>query len=235
MAFGAIVTATIGCGRITGIDTDLARQMPGVLLVMTHENAPHQAPFQPKGEDRHARPKPQLASDKVQYFGQPVALVVAETAEGARAAADKVIVAYERTAGAFALDPASRDAYDPKKTDTGKPSDSKVGDFDSAFEVAAGAGRCDLQDALPEPRHDGAARQPRLVAGRQAHDPLRSLQLVESAHKSIASTLKLSPDKVEVISEYRRRRLRRQAAGLCRRHPGGAGVARAQAAGAGSC
>ena len=54
MAFGVIVTATIGCGRITGINTDMARQMPGVLLVMTHQNAPHQAPFQPKGEDRHA-------------------------------------------------------------------------------------------------------------------------------------------------------------------------------------
>jgi xanthine dehydrogenase YagR molybdenum-binding subunit len=122
MAFGVIVTATIGCGRITGINTDMARQMPGVLLVMTHQNAPHQAPFQPKGQDRHARPKPQLTSDKVQYFGQPVALVVAETAEGARAAADKVIVAYERAAGAFALDSASRDAYDPKKTNTGTPS-----------------------------------------------------------------------------------------------------------------
>ena len=85
MAFGSIVTATIARGRIAGIDTNAARRMPGVLLVMTHENAPRQAPFQAKADDRHARPKPQLASEKVQYFGQPVALVVAETAETARA------------------------------------------------------------------------------------------------------------------------------------------------------
>ena len=57
MAFGVIVTATIGRGRITGINTDMARQMPGVLLVMTHQNAPTQAPFQAKGQDRHARPR----------------------------------------------------------------------------------------------------------------------------------------------------------------------------------
>ena len=87
MAFGSIVGATIARGRVAGIDTNAARRMPGVLLVMTHENAPKQAPFQAKADDRHARPKPQLASDKVQYFGQPVALVVAETAEAARAAA----------------------------------------------------------------------------------------------------------------------------------------------------
>src|SRR3979490_2254199 len=77
LAFGSIVPATIGRGRITGIDAAAARALPGVLLVMTHENAPRQAPFQAKGEDRHARPKPQLASDKGQYFGEPVQLGVA--------------------------------------------------------------------------------------------------------------------------------------------------------------
>ncbi|HEY4893660.1 MAG TPA: xanthine dehydrogenase family protein molybdopterin-binding subunit, partial [Reyranella sp.] len=201
MAFGVIVTATIGCGRITGINTDMARQMPGVLLVMTHQNAPHQAPFQPKGEDRHARPKPQLTSDKVQYFGQPVALVVAETAEGARAAADKVIVAYERTAGAFALDSASRDAYDPRKTNTGAPSDSRVGAFDSAFEVAPV--RVDAIFKTPYQSHAMMEPHGSLASWQDGKLTIRaSLQLVESAHKSIASTLMLSPDKVEVISEY---------------------------------
>ena len=87
MAFGSIVTATIARGRVAGIDANAARRMAGVLLVMTHENVPKQAPFQAKADDRHARPKPQLAGDQVQYFGQPVALVVAETAEAARAAA----------------------------------------------------------------------------------------------------------------------------------------------------
>ena len=96
MAFGSIVTATIGHGRIATINSNAARRMPDVLLVMTHENAPRQAPFQAKAEDRHARPKPQLAGDKVQYYGQPVALVVAETAETARAAASAIIVTYEK-------------------------------------------------------------------------------------------------------------------------------------------
>src|SRR5260370_478848 len=136
MAFGWIVGATIGCGRIASIDAAAARGMPGVLLVMTHENAPRQAPFQPKADHRHARPKPQLAGDAVQYFGQPVALVVAETPEVARAAAEQVTVIYQRKNGAFALDAASRDAYDPEKSASGAPSDSKLGDLEAAMEAA---------------------------------------------------------------------------------------------------
>ena len=151
-----------------------ARRMPGVLLVMTHENAPHQAPFQAKGEDRHARPKPQLTSDKVQYFGEPVALVVAETAEGARAAADSGDRRLRTQPPAPSRsNSASRDAYDPKKTNNGTPSDSTVGAFDSAFEVAPV--RVDAIYKTPYQSHAMMEphAQPRLVAGRQAHDPQR--------------------------------------------------------------
>ena len=201
MAFGSIVTATIGKGRITGIDATAARALPGVLLVMTHENAPAQAPFQAKGEDRHARPKPQLASDKVQYFGEPVALVGAETAEGARAAAQAVAVSYERAKGAFVLESASHDAYDPKKSGNGAPSDSQVGIFDSAFEIAPV--RVDAVYKTPYQSH--AMMEPHASLASWEGDKLTvrsALQLVESAHKSIADTLKLAPDQVEVISEY---------------------------------
>ena len=201
LAFGSIVTATIGRGRITGIDAAAARALPGVLLVMTHENAPRQAAFQAKGEDRHARPKPQLASDKVQYFGEPVALVVAETAEGARAASQAISVTYERVAGAFVLESASRDAYDPMKSGNGAPSDSTVGAFDSAFEVAPV--RVDAIYKTPYQSHAMMEPHASLAWWQDGKLTVRgALQLVESAHKSIASTLQLPTDKVEVISEY---------------------------------
>ena len=194
MAFGSIVTATIGKGRITAIDTAAARALPGVLLVMTHENAPAQAPFQATAEDRHARPKPQLASDKVQYFGEPVALVVAETAEGARAAAQAVTVTYEPAKGAFVLESASHDAYDPKKSGNGSPSDSRVGIFDSAFEISPV--RVDAVYRTPYQSH--AMMEPHASLASWEGDKLTvrsALQLVESAHKSIADTLKLAPER----------------------------------------
>jgi xanthine dehydrogenase YagR molybdenum-binding subunit len=201
LAFGSIVTATIGRGRIKSIDANSARRMPGVLLVMTHENAPRQAPFQAKADDRHARPKPQLASNKVQYFGQPVALVVAETAETARAAASAIVVDYEPEPGAFVLDAASRDAYDPGKSANGAPADSKLGDFDKAF--AAAPVQIDQIYRTPYQSHAMMEPHASLASWRDGKLTVTSaLQLVESAHKSIADTLMLAPDKVEVISEY---------------------------------
>jgi xanthine dehydrogenase YagR molybdenum-binding subunit len=201
VAYGSIVTATIGRGRITAIDTTAARKMPGVLLVMTHENAPSQAPFQAKAENALARPKPQLAGDKVQYFGQPVALVVADTPEGARAAADAITISYQRTTGAFVLESASHEAYDPHKSNTGASSDSKVGIFDSAFEVAPV--RVDAIYRTPYQSHAMMEPHASLASWQDGKLTIRSaLQIVESAHKSIASTLQLPPDKVEVISEY---------------------------------
>lgn len=201
MAFGSIVTATIACGRVAGIDANAARRMPGVLLVMTHENAPRQAPFQAKADDRHARPKPQLASDKVQYFGQPVALVVAETAETARAAASAIVVTYEKAEGAFVLESASGAAYDPGKSANGAPSDSKLGDFDTAFATAPV--KFDAIYKTPYQSHAMMEPHASLASWRDGKLTVTSaLQLVESAHKSIADTLKLEPDKVEVISEY---------------------------------
>lgn len=201
MAFGFIVTATIARGRVTGIDAGAARRMPGVLLVMTHENAPRQAPFQAKADDRHARPKPQLTGDTVQYFGQPVALVVAETAETARAAASAIVVTYEKVEGAFVLEAASASAKDSGKSPTGAPSANELGDFDGAF--AAAPVKVDAMYKTPYQSHAMMEPHASIASWRAGKlSVISALQLVESAHKSIADTLQLEPDKVEVISEY---------------------------------
>ncbi len=195
--------------------------MPGVLLVMTHENAPKQAPFQAKADDRHARPKPQLASDKVEYFGQPVALVVAETAEAARAAASAIVVTYEKAEGAFVLESASGAAYNPGKGPTGAPADSKLGDFDKAF--AAASVKIDAIYKTPYQAHAMMEPHASLASWQDGKLTVTSaLQLVESAYKSIADTLKLEPRQGRGDLRICRRRLRRQAAGLWRRHPRGA-------------
>src|SRR5438105_12311017 len=66
-AFGVIVTSTIGHGRIAKVERREAERAPGVLLVMSHDNAPAQAPFKREGDDRHARPKPQLTEDVIHF------------------------------------------------------------------------------------------------------------------------------------------------------------------------
>ena len=86
-AFLALVQFTVARGRVTAIDASAALAVPGVLAVLTHENAPRLGDV--------AEEIAVLQSDRVQYVGQPVAAVVAETSEVARDAAGRVEVRYD--------------------------------------------------------------------------------------------------------------------------------------------
>jgi len=199
-AFGVIVTSTIGRGTITKVDIKEAEKAPGVVLAMSHENAPAQAPFKREGEDRHGRPKPQLAESRIHYHGEPVALVVADTFEQATAAARLVKVAYQAEAGLYDLEANRKFAYPPASMVAGK-ADSSVGEFDKGF--AEGTTQVDAAYTTPYQSHNPME----LVASLAQWDGDKltvycSAQLVESAHHSIASTLRIPLENVEVISEY---------------------------------
>src|SRR3954470_22815481 len=136
-AYGVIVPAAIGKGRVLSLDVDDAQRAPGVLLVLTKDNAPPQSPWGPVGlPDRFARAEPALDSDEVRYFGFPVAFVVAETFEQATAAAALVRVRYESLPGEYDLRAAGPRAEDPGHISDGTPADSSVGDFEAAFDTA---------------------------------------------------------------------------------------------------
>jgi xanthine dehydrogenase YagR molybdenum-binding subunit len=92
MAHAVLVQSTIARGRIVAIDTAVAARAPGVLAILTHENAPklRKAASGEPGEDRLP-----LADDVVHHAGQHVALVVADTVERARHAASLVAVRYQ--------------------------------------------------------------------------------------------------------------------------------------------
>jgi xanthine dehydrogenase YagR molybdenum-binding subunit len=201
MAYGVVVGASIARGRITALDTGAARRMPGVLLVMTHDTAPKQAPVPPDAKERHARPKPQLASDRVRYFGEPVAVVVARSFETARAAAATIRVGYAAEKGSYVLAEARKDAYTPKPNEETGRSDSKVGDVDAAF--AAAPVKLDATYTTPYQHHN--AMELHGSTAMWHGDKLvvyTAVQLVAAATKSIAATLKMPDDKVQVIAEF---------------------------------
>ena len=95
-AYGYIIGAGIAKGRIASIDTRAALRAPGVLAIVTHENAGTLS----TGEFYVAHA---LAGPKVEHYHQAVAIVVAGTFEEARAAAHLVKVRYAPEKGAFSL------------------------------------------------------------------------------------------------------------------------------------
>ncbi|MGB6194711.1 MAG: xanthine dehydrogenase family protein molybdopterin-binding subunit [Terracidiphilus sp.] len=96
LAHAVAIQSTIGKGRIRSLDASKAKNMPGVVLVLHHGNMEkiyRVFPHQDDGTTNEARPP--FEDDRIYYWGQFVALVVAETLEQACAAADAIRVEYD--------------------------------------------------------------------------------------------------------------------------------------------
>lgn len=99
LLYGSVVNSTIARGRIAHIHTRAAEAVPGVELVLTHENRPPIAGYDKPYEDDDAAdgsPFRPLFNDRILYSGQPIALVVAENLELARYAGSLIKVEYEK-------------------------------------------------------------------------------------------------------------------------------------------
>ena len=198
---GFIVGATIAKGRITGMDTARAERALGVALVLTHRNVAAQAVRDGSLPDSFARPWPVLVSDRIAFFGQPVAFVVAGTFEQARAAAALVDVTYAAEQGAYDLATYKDRAYAPKTANVGLPTDSVVGDLDRAMAEAP----VTLDQTYTTPHHFSQPMEPQACLARWAGDDLHvcvSTQIVAAARMSLAQTLQIPPERVHVDAMF---------------------------------
>lgn len=102
---GALGLSTVAHGRITRMDLDAVRSAPGVIAVITADDIPGENDISPNG----LHDDPIFAPGLVQFYGQPMFAVVAETRRAAREAVTRAEVSYAEEP--FALDPiAARDA-----------------------------------------------------------------------------------------------------------------------------
>ena len=120
VVYGMPVRATIAKGSIASIDTTAAMQSPGVLAVLTHENAPRLKEIDTDQSKETAGNLGEqlvpLQDNKVHYYGQYIALVVAKTYEQARAAAGMVKVKYDADKPKLDLVEALPGAEKPQKS-----------------------------------------------------------------------------------------------------------------------
>jgi xanthine dehydrogenase YagR molybdenum-binding subunit len=192
-AYGHVLGAAIAKGKIVSIDTEAAEREAGVLLIMTYKNAPSQP------EEKEKKTAPQLYGKDVTHFGQPVALVVAETPEAARAATYLIKVSYQKQKGSYSLKEGVSSAKKPKPQQN--PPDTAMGDFSSAF---AGAPlKVDATYTTPTQIH--SQMEPHATLAEWKDDALTlytSNQMLNPAQKVVAATLKLSPEKVRIVSKY---------------------------------
>jgi xanthine dehydrogenase YagR molybdenum-binding subunit len=198
-AYGFIVEASIAKGTVADIDASAAERAAGVLLVMTYKNAPKQAEWGPvDAQDRFGRASPQMGSNRVRYYGEAVAYVVAESFEQARSAARLIRIRYDMEPGEFELD--KRRAEKPKDSGDRK-ADTAVGDFATAFASAP----VTIDATYTTPHHIHAQMEPHATLAYWKDGRVIvhcSSQLLESAQKAVASTLQISPNNVRIVSRY---------------------------------
>jgi len=136
LLYGVVVSSTVAKGHIRGMDLHAALAMPGVVEIFTHENRPKLARFDRSYRDLigpAGSPLRPLHDDKVHHSGQPVALVVAETFEAARAAASLVSVTYEEEPHQTNLRGNLHAARDPQWTFGRTPPPAPKGDAFAAL------------------------------------------------------------------------------------------------------
>ena len=138
---GYVVCGAIAKGRILSIDVDGAMAIPGVVDVLTHEHRARTAWLSYNYRDSIGPPgKPfrPLYDEQIQYSGQPIALVVAESFEAARAGAALVTATYKDEEHITDLDAVKGQSYVPPKRRSGiAPPPSPRGEADVAFDKAA--------------------------------------------------------------------------------------------------
>src|ERR1700690_3581686 len=93
MLYGKVFRATVPHGRIRSIDTQAARELPGVHRVITGEDIKKLIPEPYYGPAFHDQPI--LAMDKVRFVGEPVAVVIAADPHVAEAAVQAITAEYE--------------------------------------------------------------------------------------------------------------------------------------------
>ena len=189
-AYGYVIGAAIAKGRIVSIDTASARRAPGVIAVVTYENAGKLG----KGNFNTAH---LLAGPEVQHYHQAVGVVVAETFEQARAAASLLKVEYAKAHGSYDLAAAMNAAVTPKTGDA----ESKIGDFDGAF--AGAPVKLDATYTTPDQSH--AMMEPHASIASWDGDKVTvwtSNQMIDWGKQDLARTLGIPPANVRLVSPY---------------------------------
>ncbi|POX43238.1 oxidoreductase [Streptomyces sp. Ru73] len=195
LAHGWLVLSTIARGRIRSVDVDPVLAMPGVLEVLHHGNAPR---VDTDYVGLLGKPDPTIAvfqDDRVPYVGWPVALVVAETSEQAREAAEALVVEYDEEPHDVAFEAGRPDAYTPDG------SVAEKGDIEA--ELAASAVVVDEEYTTPEEHH--AMLEPHAATARWDSGRLEvfdSNQGTTWVVGELANLFSLDPSSVRVRSEH---------------------------------
>lgn len=206
VTYGVMVMSTIANGRITDIDTNAAEAAPGVLAIVTHQNAP-KLPFRKPEEapavdpivGEHLRV---LQSDRIYFSRQPIGVVVADTLERATHAASLVQVRYSEQDPQTSLEVEMERAFPPAEAEQGgRAADVVWGDPEAAF--AAAPVRIDGNYTIPAEHHNPI--EPHATIAAWEGDRLTlydKTQWPYNVRDHVALTFGMPPENIHVVCPF---------------------------------
>ncbi|WP_433463703.1 xanthine dehydrogenase family protein molybdopterin-binding subunit [Spirillospora sp. CA-128828] len=195
VAYVAAVQASVGKGRITAVDTEAALRLPGVLAVLSCENAPELSDVS-DGE------LALFQSRTVSYRGQFIAAVVGETLETAREAARLLHVEYSEEAPDVRLRADHPGLYKPDKVNPVFPADTEQGEPEDAFRDSA----VQVDVTYTTPAEHNNPMEPHTTIAQWNEDGTLTLydsnQGASAVQATLAKVFGLDPIQVHVVSPH---------------------------------
>jgi len=188
MAHGVLVRAPVAKGRLRAIDKRSIDGLPGILAVLSGER------FLRNPAQGGANEAPVQGSEDIAYFGQPVALVVAETFEQARQGAQMLRLDIDRHEGAV-TEPGDAEYETPEDSQTSQ------GDLDAAMAGAAHA----IDVTYTTPGHNSAPMEPHAAIAEWKDGALTlrgSYQMLKFNRNELADALGVVAEKVRILAPF---------------------------------
>ncbi|MEU7741133.1 xanthine dehydrogenase family protein molybdopterin-binding subunit [Nonomuraea sp. NPDC049158] len=200
LAYAVVVGSTISRGRVAAVHVPPA---PGVLLVMTHDNAPAMkrtpAYATMKGPlGAAAMSLPVLNTDEIFWYGQPIAVVVAESLEQARYAASLIHADYEPWPARLSM--ADGKPYTPAHAVLEEPV-TRRGDVRTA--LGAAAATVEAEYTTPLEHHN--AMEPHATVANWEGDRLTvhdTAQYPYGVKEMLAKKFSLAEENVRVLAPF---------------------------------
>ncbi|MGI5207350.1 xanthine dehydrogenase family protein molybdopterin-binding subunit [Spirillospora sp. CA-108201] len=194
-AYAAAVQASVAKGRVRSVDAEAALRLPGVLAVLSCENAPELS-------DTSDGELALFQSRTVAYRGQFVAAVVAETLETAREAARLLRVEYTEETPDVRLRADHPGLYKPDRVNPVFPADTERGEPEKAF----GESAVRVDAVYTTPAEHNNPMEPHATIAQWNEDGTLTLydsnQGATTVQSMIAKVFGLDPSRVHVVSPH---------------------------------
>ena len=206
VAYGYLVTSAIARGEIRSMDVSETERSPGVVAIYTpfHSLKLYNGLTQAEGANS-GEIDPPLQDNKIRYYGQITALVVADSFEQARDAAARIKVDYREEQPVASWEAGLPLAFAPAAVDGQKPTVAILADGVSSIDDVIVGADVVIDVTYTEPIYHHNPMEPHATTAVWDGDRLTTFdatQFVPGQQRNVAAILGVNEDNVRVICPF---------------------------------